>query len=80
MMEVRKGQRMGEGTFAGAPGNDENGQNRPFSYRDDIGRLHPLPVVRRSAGPSFATDSCFRLTEEERHSVSRTWFAAGIRW
>jgi hypothetical protein len=38
----------------------------------------PLPIVRRSAGRSFATDSCFRFAEEES-PFSRTCFAAGIR-
>ena len=43
----------------------ETSRNRPFIDRDDVGRLYPLPVVRLSAGRSFATDSCSRLTEDE---------------
>jgi hypothetical protein len=48
---------------------DRRGRYRPVNGRFFSGGSAPLPVVRRSAGWSFATDSYFRLRRKRAHSV-----------
>ena len=51
----------------GGCGRDRRGRYRPSRFFS--GGSAPLPVVRRSAGRSFATDSCFRLRRKRAHSA-----------
>jgi hypothetical protein len=53
----------------GGCGRDRRGRYRPVNGRFFSGGSAPLPVVRRSAGRSFATDRCFRLRRKRAHSV-----------
>ena len=53
----------------GGCGRDRRGRYRPVNGRFFSGGSAPLPVVRRSAGRSFATDTCFRLRRKRAHSV-----------